>query len=92
MTIQHLFCKAENDLHYLQYIPENEIGEKNIFSIVDTKNYYLALLLLGGIRDFEVLGRTVPTVHAAALLFQDGNLKIYCFLFKMDVFRYPVFS
>ena len=65
---------CEDDLHYLQYIPEDEIGgTEDVLSVTLThSNNQAGLLLLGGITDPEAMGRTVPSVKAASLLLYDG--------------------
>ena len=65
---------CEDDLHYLQYIPEDEIGgTEDVLSVTLThSNNQAGLLLLGGITDPEAMGRTVPSVKAATLLLYDG--------------------
>ena len=57
-------------------------------------NNQAGLLLLGGITDPEAMGRTVPSVKAASLLFYDG-MNFMFFLFKFNIiiiFRNSVFS
>ena len=78
---------SEDDLHYLQYIPEDEIGGLKILCISATLthlNNQAGLLLLGGITDPEAMGRTVPSVKAASLLFYDGRNFIF-FPFKINI-------
>ena len=78
LIFHHNFHNCENNLHYLEYIPENELGERFICVLFVTQLIYIysiiqsALFLLGGITYPEVMGRTVPTVKAASLLFYDG--------------------
>ena len=78
------FCNCEDNLHYLQYIPEDEIGwVEGVLSVTHSNNH-AGLLLLGGITDPEVMGRTVPSVKAASLLFYDGINFIF-FFFKINL-------
>ena len=78
-----ILCNCEDNLHYLQYIPEDEIGEtEDVLSVTLThSNNQSGLLLLGGITDPEAMGRTVPSVKAASLLLYDGKIFMF-FLFK----------
>ena len=81
LYLNFLVILCEDDLHYLQYIPEDEIGgTEDVLSVTLThSNNQAGLLLLGGITDPEAMGRTVPSVKAASLLFYDGMKFMFSF-------------
>lgn len=85
----------ENDENCYK-IPENQYGEF-IYCLFQLDEYFhlTALLLMGGISDFEDHGRTVMTEKMAQLLFANGkfiNINFYAPLkLNYDIHRRYMF-